>query len=74
MNEKQYHFIEVMVCPGGCVNGGGQPIVDYNKVDVEDFVYKFNSSVKFGKRDVAIFCTFISCGKHISDKFQRIIH
>lgn len=22
---KQYDFIEVMACPGGCVNGGGQP-------------------------------------------------
>lgn len=21
-----YHFIEVMTCPGGCINGGGQPI------------------------------------------------
>lgn len=21
-----YHFIEIMACPGGCVNGGGQPI------------------------------------------------
>jgi ferredoxin hydrogenase large subunit len=21
-----YHFIEVMNCPGGCINGGGQPI------------------------------------------------
>ena len=26
--EKNYTFIEVMACPGGCVNGGGQPIVD----------------------------------------------
>ena len=26
--EKNYTFIEVMGCPGGCVNGGGQPIVD----------------------------------------------
>ena len=25
--EKNYHFIEVMACPGGCVNGGGQPQV-----------------------------------------------
>lgn len=25
--EKQYHFIEIMGCPGGCVNGGGQPQV-----------------------------------------------
>ena len=24
--EKDYHFIEVMACPGGCVMGGGQPI------------------------------------------------
>ncbi len=24
--EKTYDFIEVMACPGGCVNGGGQPI------------------------------------------------
>ena len=23
--EKQYHFIEVMACRGGCVSGGGQP-------------------------------------------------
>ena len=23
--EKTYHFIEIMACPGGCVNGGGQP-------------------------------------------------
>lgn len=26
--EKNYAFIEIMGCPGGCVNGGGQPIVD----------------------------------------------
>jgi len=24
--KKEYHFIEVMACPGGCVLGGGQPI------------------------------------------------
>lgn len=22
---EQYHFIEVMTCPGGCIGGGGQP-------------------------------------------------
>lgn len=22
---KQYHFVEVMTCPGGCIGGGGQP-------------------------------------------------
>ncbi|MBQ5809561.1 MAG: iron hydrogenase small subunit, partial [Clostridia bacterium] len=24
--EEQYEFIEIMCCPGGCVNGGGQPL------------------------------------------------
>lgn len=35
--EKNYTFVEIMACPGGCVNGGGQPIVDSsvrNFVDV----------------------------------------
>ncbi|MGX7009449.1 [FeFe] hydrogenase, group A [Lactococcus chungangensis CAU 28 = DSM 22330] len=24
--EAFYHFVEIMACPGGCVNGGGQPV------------------------------------------------
>ncbi len=32
--EAQYHFIEVMACEGGCINGGGQPIIkDKSKTD-----------------------------------------
>ncbi|MBE5777147.1 MAG: 2Fe-2S iron-sulfur cluster binding domain-containing protein [Clostridiales bacterium] len=26
--DASYAFVEVMACPGGCVNGGGQPIVN----------------------------------------------
>ena len=33
--EATYHFIEIMGCPGGCVNGGGQPIQPGN---VRNFV------------------------------------
>ncbi|HAN44136.1 MAG TPA: ferredoxin [Ruminococcaceae bacterium] len=33
--EKNYHFIEIMGCPGGCVNGGGQPVQPAN---VRNFV------------------------------------
>ena len=25
-DKDRWHFIEVMNCPGGCVNGGGQPL------------------------------------------------
>lgn len=32
--EETYHFIEIMGCPGGCVNGGGQPQVP---ADVRNF-------------------------------------
>ena len=24
--KRRYDFIEIMACPGGCVNGGGQPL------------------------------------------------
>lgn len=34
--KKQYHFIEVMGCPGGCVTGGGQPIVPASVRMVKD--------------------------------------
>ncbi len=35
--KADYHFIEIMTCPGGCVNGGGQPIKDAftrNTIDI----------------------------------------
>ncbi len=35
--EKPYHFVEIMGCVGGCINGGGQPIVkakDFERIDV----------------------------------------
>ena len=30
--EADYHFVEVMTCPGGCIGGGGQPRVTDNNV------------------------------------------
>ncbi|MCR5788189.1 MAG: 4Fe-4S binding protein [Bacilli bacterium] len=30
---SKYHLIEVMACPGGCINGGGQVLVPNNKLD-----------------------------------------
>lgn len=27
-----YHFIEVMACPGGCIGGGGNPVRNWKKV------------------------------------------
>lgn len=37
VNKKvNYHFVEVMACPGGCVNGGGQNYVNLNKINIAD--------------------------------------
>ena len=34
--EKEYDFIEIMACPGGCVNGGGQPTLPDSIRNTED--------------------------------------
>ncbi len=30
--EREYHFIEIMTCPGGCIGGGGQPRLTTDEV------------------------------------------
>lgn len=54
--KKVYHFIEVMACEGGCINGGGQPIVDKNireNIDVKKerikAIYDEDKSLPFRK-------------------------
>ena len=53
---KQYHFIEVMACTGGCINGGGQPIVPakvQESCDVRalraSVLYQIDKDTKFHK-------------------------
>ena len=38
--DKQYHFIEVMACTGGCINGGGQPVINADIQEKVDFRQK----------------------------------
>lgn len=42
--EAEYHFIEVMGCPGGCINGGGQPIA-LDKNEAEELKIKRTESI-----------------------------
>lgn len=37
---EKYDFIEVMACPGGCINGGGQPVLDARTRATVDFKAK----------------------------------
>ena len=43
--ENKYDFVEIMACPGGCVNGGGQSYVDYDKTDVEEVIKKRSAAI-----------------------------
>ena len=48
LEKKQYHFIEVMACEGGCVNGGGQPHL--NPIDRENIdIRKVRASVLYNQ-------------------------
>lgn len=54
--EANYHFIEIMGCPGGCVNGGGMPQVPANIRNFTDVkslrakvLYDLDSSMKYRK-------------------------
>jgi len=45
--ETPYQFIEVMACPGGCINGGGQPLPsDVEKTEKRmQAIYKIDSQM-----------------------------
>lgn len=43
--KQKYDFVEVMACPGGCVNGGGQSYVDYSKIDVDEVIKRRSASI-----------------------------
>ena len=52
--KSKYSFIEIMTCPGGCINGGGQPIVNEftaAKIDYKDLrakaLYKADKNATF---------------------------
>ena len=49
LGEKQYHIIEIMACPGGCVSGGGQPIAP-----AEKYIYPLDKEIIL-KRQMALY-------------------
>ena len=79
-----YHFIEIMSCPGGCVNGGGQPIktayvrnnFDYKAARIKG-MYDSDKSMKLRKSHdnpviKELYDTYL--GKPNSHKAHEILH
>jgi NADH-quinone oxidoreductase subunit G/NADP-reducing hydrogenase subunit HndD len=49
--EADYHFIEIMCCPGGCIGGGGQPIPTNMEIRAKrmEGIYEGDSAMKIRK-------------------------
>lgn len=78
-----YHFIEIMSCPGGCVNGGGQPIHDAftrRIVDIKklraDAIYNTDKQLELRKshKNPAITEIYKYFGEPNSKKAHHALH
>lgn len=81
-----YHFVEIMGCPGGCVGGGGQPILSYRRgwegsmdyrMDRADSIYKAEEKLKYRKSHEnpeikKLYDEFL--GHPLSEKCHKLLH
>ncbi len=77
--EANYHFIEVMGCPGGCLGGGGQPIPTSPEIRKKraEAIYSEDSDMKIRKSHenpevVEIYREFL--GEPLSHKSHDLLH
>lgn len=48
--KADYHFIEIMACPGGCIGGGGNPVKNWKKMEQRfDAVYATDKNITIRK-------------------------
>ncbi|MBD3176419.1 MAG: ferredoxin, partial [Armatimonadia bacterium] len=48
---EEFHWIEVMGCPGGCIGGGGQPYANANAIPLDEDLLRLRSEALY-KLDV----------------------
>ncbi len=77
--EADYHFVEVMCCPGGCIGGGGQPRPTNNVVRLERIkgIYSSEKQMKLRKSHknpavLQLYDEFL--GKPNSHKAHQLLH
>jgi iron-only hydrogenase group A len=76
---KDLHFIEVMTCPGGCINGGGQPIgADINAARARmQALYKIDQSEKIRVSHKNPYISRLYdefLGKPLGEKSHHLLH
>ena len=78
-NEVSYDFVEIMACPGGCVNGGGQPINDGKQMAAvrADVLYGLDkvNNLRFSHENPAVLdCYTKYFGEPNSHKAHELLH
>jgi len=75
----QYHFVEVMTCPGGCIGGGGQPRMTTNEIRTARIqaIYQEDEGKKLRKSHEnpeikQIYEEFL--GKPLGEKSHHLLH
>jgi NADH-quinone oxidoreductase subunit G/NADP-reducing hydrogenase subunit HndD len=76
---KNYHFIEVMACPGGCIGGGGQPRPTTNELRRKriDALYSVdkNMPLRVSSHNPAIKQIYADYfDKPLSEKAEKLLH
>ncbi|MGI6684546.1 MAG: NADH-dependent [FeFe] hydrogenase, group A6 [Bacillota bacterium] len=74
-----YHFIEIMCCPGGCIGGGGQPIPTNTEIRAKRMkgIYEGDSAMTLRKSHEnpavqALYQEFL--GVPLGDKSHHLLH
>ncbi len=77
--EAQYHFVEVMTCPGGCIGGGGQPRLTSEEVRLKRIkaIYEEDESRELRKSHenpavLALYEEFL--GQPLGEKSHHLLH
>lgn len=78
-NGEQFHFIEVMTCPGGCISGGGQPRYTTDEIRMKRIsaIYKEDEGKAIRKSHenpeiTEIYNSFLT--KPLSHKSHELLH
>ncbi|MFI5368887.1 MAG: NADH-dependent [FeFe] hydrogenase, group A6 [Spirochaetia bacterium] len=76
---EQYHFVEVMTCPGGCIGGGGQPRLTTDEIRLARIaaIYKEDEGKPIRKSHnnpevAAIYKEYLT--KPLGEKSHHLLH
>ncbi len=74
-----YDFVEIMACPGGCINGGGQPIHEENSYVEERAKVLYgldkHNNIRYSHENPEIIkCYKDYLGEPLSEKAHKLLH